>query len=304
MSSKILLFGKSGQVGGSLFDVFRVRENLCSPDRIACDFRKIAELRSTIREMKPDIIVNAAAYTSVDKAEMEENVCFQINAEAPGVIAEEAKRIGALLIHYSTAYVFDGSKSGAYVESDEPNALNVYGRSKLSGEGAIVAAGGRFIILRLNWVYSRLRRNFATDILRAAIEKQELAVVDDQVGAPTPAALVANVTSRLVDELNADTPDRGGSDRFGVYHLAPSGRVSRYAFAVDLVRRLRRSNAAARLHEDGIVAVSSKQFPALAARPANTAMDCGKIRKQFSVQLPDWKDGLTDFFEDLEGRGA
>lgn len=302
MRTKILLLGGSGQVGRALQSAWSERQDVYSPDRNVCNLGKIADLRSTIREVNPEIVVNAAAYTNVDKAETEQNLCSQINTEAPAVIAEEAKRTGKLFIHFSTAYVFDGRKGEAYVESDAPNALNVYGRSKLNGERAVMAAEGRSIVLRLNWVYSRFGRNFATDILRLASERPELSVVDDQIGAPTSAELVASVTSHLVDKLSVDS--REDANLFGIYHLAPRGRVSRHGFAVDLVQRLRRRNPLVPLHEDRIVAVSSGHFSAPALRPANAEMNCRKICERFDVELPDWKASLDGLLEGLKGRGT
>jgi len=228
-----------------------------------------------VREAKPQIIVNAAAYTAVDHAESEPELAMQINGIAPGILADEAKRLGALLVHYSTDYVFDGEKTTPYVEDDPPNPLNVYGRTKLAGERAIQAAGGRHLILRTSWVYGARGKNFLLTILRLAGERKELRVVNDQRGAPTSCRAIADATAKVLRGMDGVA----GCD--GIFHLSAAGDATWSDFAAAIIAR---AGLATR-----IVPIVSAEYPTVARRPRNSLLDNSKVRAKFAVSLPDWR---------------
>ncbi len=290
----ILLLGKSGQIGSVLQVRLADRGIIFAPDRKACDLANVDQLRDVIRGVQPNIIINAAAYTAVDKAEEDAEGCFSANAIAPGVIAEEAEALGARLIHYSTDYVFDGAKKAAYTEEDIPSPLNVYGRAKLAGDRAIFAATDNHTIVRVGWVYGLAGHNFAKTILRLAAERDELRIVDDQVGAPTSAEFIAEVTTRIVDCCGHDA----GKGR-GVFNLAPSGRVSWHGYAVELIREAKRRGWPLRVEEDMIIPITSEQYRTVAARPKNSLLDTRKIRQAFDLDLPAWQVHLKQFMVEL-----
>lgn len=294
--SRILLLGKSGQVGSALQVRLAGRGEVFAPDREACDLANVDQLRDVMRGVQPNIIINAAAYTAVDKAEEDAEGCFSANAIAPGVIAEEAEALGARLIHYSTDYVFDGAKETAYLENDMPSPLNVYGRSKLAGDRAISAATDNHTIVRVGWVYGLAGHNFAKTILRLAAERDELRIVDDQVGAPTSAEFIADVTARIVDCCGHDA----GKGR-GVFNLAPSGRVSWHGYAVELIREAKRHGWSLRVEEDKVIPIASAQYRTAAARPKNSLLDTRKIRKTFDLDIPAWQVHLKQFIAELGG---
>lgn len=291
---RILLFGASGQLGWALQPRLSLRGELIAPGRSACDLRDADALRAAIRAASPDLIVSAAAYTAVDRAESERDTCFRVNAEAPRVIAEEAARAGARLIHYSTDYVYDGAKAGAYAESDAPHPLSVYGASKLAGDEAVLAAGARALILRVSWVYGPVGSNFARTMLRLAAERDELSVVDDQIGAPTSTALIAEVTARWIDRWQDDGEDGGKEGGSGVYHLAPRGSTSWHGYAVELIgeaaRRGLRLKAAGRIRP-----IAARDYPTAAVRPANSVLDTAKLCAALPIRLPDWRDDVRRF---------
>lgn len=279
---RILLTGRDGQVGwelnralaplGEVIACGRAELDLAVPDRIA----------SVVRQARPQLIVNAAAYTAVDKAESEPGLAHAANARAPGVLAEEAKRAGALLIHYSTDYVFDGKKETPYVEDDEPNPLNEYGRSKLAGENAIRNIDGRYLILRTSWVYAARGRNFLLAIRRLLREKDELRVVADQIGAPTSAGALAAATAALLRALG---PKTLGEAR-GTYHVTSAGHTSWHGFASEIAR-LERAPRPPRL-----VPIPSSEYPLPARRPKNSRLSNEKLQRQFGVVLPSWQTCL------------
>lgn len=296
MSPTILIIGKSGQVGAALHQCFTERDGVYALDRSACDLADVDQLRSVIRQIQPDIIINAAAYTAVDRAETDEDACYRINAIAPGVIAEEANQIGAWLIHYSTDYVFDGDKAAAYLEDDEPRPLNVYGRTKLAGDMAILAAGGSHTILRVSWVYGLTGQNFAKTILRLAAERDELRIVADQIGAPTSAELIADVTSRIVNlyaERNKLGTDSG--ELSGIFNLAPASHVSWHGYAVELIKESVRQGHRLRTAADRIIPIPSQDYAAVAPRPKNSLLDTRKIRRLLSIDFPDWQEDVRRF---------
>jgi dTDP-4-dehydrorhamnose reductase len=272
---RILLTGRNGQVGWEVQKALAPLGELTALGRAELDLSDAGRLREAVREANPDVIVNAAAYTAVDKAESEREAAFAVNATAPGILAEEAKRNGALLVHYSTDYVFDGAKPVPYVEEDEPNPINVYGASKLAGERAIAGSGCRYLILRTSWVYGPRGSNFLLTILRVARERPELPVVDDQIGAPTSSRAIARATAQVL---------RPGAH--GTYHLSAAGQVSWCGFARAILARAGVATA--------VVPIRSADYPAAARRPRNSRLDCSRLRETFGVALAPWEAGLAE----------
>jgi len=292
---RILLLGVTGQVGQALHPHLAALGDVAAHGRTTCDLGDPAQLRDVIRNSRPNLIVNAAAYTAVDRAETDADLCRRVNAEAPQVLAEEARRAGAWLIHYSTDYVFDGKKASAYLEDDTPAPLNVYGRTKLAGDLAIAACAQDYTILRVSWVYSPSGRNFANTILNLASTRHELKIVADQFGAPTPADLIATTTSALV-ERHIMRGDSGSTELArGVFNLAPSGRTSWHQYAVELVREAKRQGRALTLPEDKIIPITTAEYPTPAERPKNSSLDTAKIRHLLGADLPPWQVFLHDF---------
>jgi dTDP-4-dehydrorhamnose reductase len=272
---RILLTGRNGQVGWELQKTLAPLGELTALGRAELDLRDAARIGEAVRAANPDVIVNAAAYTAVDKAESEGDLAFAVNAVAPGILAEEAKRSAALLVHYSTDYVFDGSKPTPYVEDDAPNPLNVYGASKLAGERAIAASGCRHLILRTSWVYGPRGSNFLLTILRVARERPELRVVDDQIGAPTSSRAIAHATAQVL---------RPGAH--GTYHLSAAGQVSWCGFARAILARAGVATP--------VVPIRSEDYPTAAKRPRNSRLDCSRLRETFGVALAPWEAGLAE----------
>jgi len=288
----ILLIGKTGQVGWELQSSLAPLGRLIALDRTQLDLTRSPSIRKAIRSASPEIIVNAAGYTAVDKAETEPDLAMQVNATAPGVMAEEAARLGALLVHYSTDYVFDGTLSRPYVEEDEPNPLNVYGKTKLAGERAIAASGCAHFIFRASWIYSNRCTNFVLTMLRLARERKELAVVDDQIGSPSWARDLAQSTAALLRAAKRAT------DESGIYHLSAGGYASRYDFAAKIVETARLLSS----EKTGWATVrptTTAQYPLPAKRPLNAATDKSRIRRVFGIEMPAWETQLRSFFADL-----
>lgn len=269
----VLLTGATGQVGSQLAALY-ADELLVATDRSSLDLTCLDAIRSTVRSVKPRLILNAAAYTAVDRAESEPEKAMQTNAFAPGVLAEEARRLGALLVHFSTDYVFDGKKVGGYREDDATAPLNVYGRSKLAGEQAISASGCRHLIIRTSWVYGPHGRNFLLAILSAVRRGQPLRVVNDQHGAPTSSREIAAATRRI-EQIGAE----------GTFHVSSGGVTTWHGFATEIVSR-------AKLDVE-VVPISTAEYPTLARRPRNSVLDNGKVRK-LGIALPDWRAQLQD----------
>ena len=285
----ILLTGKTGQVGWELQRVLAPVGRIIALDRTQMNLIDPDSIRKAIRDASPDIIVNAAGYTAVDKAETEPDLAMQVNATGPGVMAEEAGRIGALLVHYSTDYVFDGTSAAPYVEDDEPNPLNVYGKSKLEGERAIAASGCAHLILRASWIYSNRGTNFVLTILRLARERQELAVVDDQIGSPTWARALAESTAELLARANIPEMESG------VYHLSANGYTSRFDFALAVLQNatsLSNGNVAWAVPRS----VGTIQYPLPARRPLYAATSKDKIKRVFGIEMSDWRLQLGAYF--------
>jgi len=290
---KILLLGKAGQVGWELQRALAPLGELVALDRQGdpahgwCgDLSQLAALADTVRRLRPRIIVNAAAYTAVDKAEGEPTLAQQINADAPGALAREAAAVGAWLVHYSTDYVFDGSGDAPRSEDAPTAPLNTYGRSKLDGEHAIRAAGGQHLILRTSWVHGPRGSNFVRSMLRLAGEREHLTVVDDQVGAPTGAELIADVTAHLLRAVP------GMGDAGGTYHLAAAGETSWCEYARFVVDRAAVLGARLAVGPEGISSIPSSAYPTPARRPLNSRLDTRRLRERFGLHLPDWRAGV------------
>jgi len=293
---KILLTGKQGQVGFELQRALAPLGDVYAVDYAECDLADAAAIRALVRSCNPDLIVNPAAYTAVDKAESEPELAHAINAVAPGVLGEEAAKRGAWVVHYSTDYVFDGGKSGAYTEDDVTNPQSVYGRTKLEGEIALQHSGARHLIFRTSWVVGAHGGNFAKTILRLAGERDRLNVVADQYGAPTSAALLADVTAQLVRQKQ-----REGGDPFpfGLYHLVAGGETSWYDYARLVVSEALAAGKSLKLSPDAIQAISSSEYPSPAKRPANSRLDTSRLRSTFGVELPDWQRGVRYILQQI-----
>lgn len=288
---KILVTGKNGQVGWELQRTLAPLGQVIALDAEDMDLSDADAIRRKVREIAPHIIVNPAAHTAVDKAEAEPDLAMAINGTASGVLAEEAKKLDALLIHYSTDYVFDGTKASPYVESDSPNPQSVYGKTKLAGEQAIQAVGGKHLILRTSWVYGVHGGNFVKTILRLAKERSELRIVADQYGAPTWARLLAESTAQIMGKYS--------EDKSGVYHLTSSGRTNWHEFAEEIVRLARQYDDALKDKPLTIHPIATNEYPVPAKRPANSSLSTEKIRKTFSVELPQWEKDLAECVRQL-----
>ena len=282
---RILISGQQGQVSQALQQRLQNMGELIVLGRDQLDLSQPESIRPVVRDIKPDLIINAAAHTAVDQAESEPDLAFAINATAPGVFAEEAAALGIPLIHYSTDYVFDGSKDGAWVESDAPNPLGVYGSSKLAGERAIAAAGGQHLILRTSWVYSLTGRNFLLTMQRLLQEREKLSIVADQIGAPTWAGTIAASTHNLIERWRDGAPGA-----WGVYHLTASGETSWFGFAEAIGQQLIKSGKPCAALEP----IASSAYPTPAARPLNSRLDCSLLQREWGVSQPDWHDALLE----------
>ncbi|MBL8063919.1 MAG: dTDP-4-dehydrorhamnose reductase [Anaerolineales bacterium] len=281
---KILLLGNTGQLGWELHRCLLPLGNVHAFDYPDINLAQPESLRSLIRSIAPNVIVNAAAYTAVDKAETEHDSNFAINAESPGVMAEEAKSIGSIVVHYSTDYVFDGTKGSLYEESDIANPLNAYGQSKLAGEKALQAVDGNYLILRTAWVYSNRRDSFVSKVLQWSRQNEVLKVVDDQVSNPTWARMLAEVTGLLLARGTEYIKDHKG-----LYHLAGSGYASRLDWAREI---LKLDNNPQEQKTRETMPASTKDFPTPATRPLFSALDCSKFEQSFNIRLPSWKLAL------------
>lgn len=287
----ILLLGKDGQVGWQLQRSLAPHGPVVACGRDQCDLSDPARICSVIREIRPSVIVNASAYTAVDKAETESELAWRVNAEAPRILAEEAASLGALVIHYSTDYVFDGSKGSPYREDDPTGPLSVYGRTKLEGEEGIRAAGGKSLIFRTSWVFGARGNNFVKTILRLARDRESLNVVADQIGSPTPAAMIATVTGIVLAMLRRGELLKAGENR--LYHLAAARPVSWCDFARTIVGLAGQAPGfSLRLKPEAIHPISTSEYPTAARRPANSRLDCTRLEDDFGLQMPDWQPYL------------
>ena len=292
----ILLIGKNGQVGWELARTLAPLGRLTALGSRELDLTDAEAIRQTVRHLGPDLIVNAAAYTAVDRAQQERETAFAINAEAPRVLAEEARHCDAALVHYSTDYVFDGVKGAPYQEIDLPRPINVYGESKLAGERAIEAAGVPHLILRTSWVYGLRGRNFLLTILRLAREQDRLRVVDDQIGAPTWSRAIAEATTAILAQAHAHGGIRALlQDKGGLCHLSAGGQTSWWGFARTIVE-----TAPGLARRPPVEPIPSAQYPLPAPRPAYSVLDNGHLARSFGIALPEWGTLLTLCLKDLE----
>lgn len=283
--SRILLIGKTGQVGHELERVLSPIHEVIAPDRTQFDLTRADSIRRVIADARPTVIINAAGFTHVDAAEKEADLALQLNGVAPGIIAECAKKMGALFVHYSTVFVFDGVKNTPYLETDVANPLNAYGRSKLAGDEAIVSCAGRHIILRVNWVYSGRRSNFVLTMLKLAREKATIKIVKDQVGSPTSATAYAQAMAAMLNHGEA-LRDLGG-----LYNLAAIGQCTRLEWAQAIIDFAKAYSGT----RDGwaqLLPTTTAEFPLLATRPLRTVTDCGRIKRAMGIELPSWSAQL------------
>ena len=294
---KILLLGKNGQVGWELQRSLAPLGELVAPGRddagLCGDLSNLDGLARTVQTVQPDVIVNAAAHTAVDRAESEPELAHTLNALAPGVLAREATKIGALLVHYSTDYVFDGSGSRPWAEADTPAPLSVYGRTKLEGERLIQAACPQHLIFRTSWVYAARGTNFAKTMLRLAQERERLTVIDDQFGAPTGAELIADVTAHAIRQCLRQPHDAG------LYHLAAGGETSWHGYANQLLACAQLMHSAIKIKATEVVAVPSSAFTTAARRPLNSRLDTTKLQHRFGLTLPRWEQGVGRMMGEL-----
>jgi dTDP-4-dehydrorhamnose reductase len=280
----ILLFGANGQLGTKLKDLLSSKGALRAVGSDDLDLRDLSVLRAFIREVRPDLIVNAAAYTAVDAAEIDAESARLVNAEAPRIMAECAKDRHALLVHYSTDYVFDGSAREPYTETSPTSPLGVYGTSKLAGELAIASSGATYLTLRTAWLYSNRGKNFLNTMLRLATERNELRVVNDQVGCPTYADLIAEATVTMLDGLYANGAVR--HERCGLYHAACAGQTSWHGFATKIIEYAGYANRVR------VTPITTSEYPTPAQRPAYSVLSSEKLARVFGIRLPDWETGL------------
>lgn len=301
---KILLTGVNGQVGHALKTLFIQKTELSQYEVIALsrehlDLSKTHDIKRIVREIKPDLIINPAAYTAVDKAESEPELAHAINAIAPQLLAEEAARLNAALIHFSTDYVYDGSKASAYVETDAINPVSVYGQSKLAGEEAIRQVALPHLILRTSWVYGAYGKNFLKTILRLAAEREALRIVGDQVGAPTSSASIANGVVQLLENWQVNKENQSG-----VYHFTNAGKTSWHGFACEIINEYNQLETEknwptlkSKIH--AVTAISTVDYPTPATRPANSRLDNTKLKQTFGIALPSWQQGLQQVIQTL-----
>jgi dTDP-4-dehydrorhamnose reductase len=304
---KLLLTGKNGQVGYELASALRdTQHQVLAVGSADCNFAKPVDIRELIQSTKPDVVINPAAYTAVDRAESEPDLAHAINTQAPEIMAAELKKTGGLLIHFSTDYVFDGTKSTPYTELDKPNPQSVYGQTKLQGEQAIAASGMNHIILRTGWVFGAHGNNFLKTMLRLAAAREELRVVNDQFGAPTSArflaATVAKIVERVESNKQAAQAEVDHNPMFGLYHCSCAGRTSWFDYAKFAIDLARSRVAEFKLKPDSLIAIPASQYPTPAARPANSVLDNTKLEQTFGIQRPDWQAEVQDTVKTLNSR--
>ena len=307
MKPRILLTGKNGQVGFELHRLLLALGQVVAPDRYALDLLDANSIRRTVRDVRPQLIVNAAAYTAVDAAETDQVNAHAINAEAPAILAEEAKKIGAALVHYSTDYVFDGSKKAPYEETDTTNPINVYGKTKLAGEQAVRSSGVPHLIFRTAWVYATRGRNFLLTILRLATEREELKVVCDQIGAPTCAADIAAATTKILADIYSQNNEAPAFSKvMGTYHMTAAGQTTWYDFAKAIrdeashVSQSRSWFAAATqgrpLLARRIIPILASEYGSRTRRPAYSVLSNSRLAQTFDMALPVWRTQLQQCF--------
>ena len=285
MTPRLLVIGKIGQVGWELRRTLAPLGSLVCVDFPEIDLTDPDSIRKWVRETSPSVVINAAAYTAVDKAETESDRCNKINGVAPSILAEEAKKIGALLVHYSTDYVYDGSKSEPYLETDSPNPLSAYGHSKFAGDQAIIASGVPHLIFRLCWVYGARGQNFMLTIMRLAREREKLRIVSDQFGCPTWSRMIAETTALALKQVLATASP---AQFTGIYHLAASGHTNWHGFASSIVDLMPTDQKKCKQVEP----ITTAEYPLPARRPAYSVLSCEKLKRTFGLQLPSWDESL------------
>lgn len=295
---KILLLGKNGQVGWELQRALSPVGELHACDRSEANLDDPESLRQLVRDYAPDIIVNAAAYTAVDKAETDLESAARINTLSLAVLAEETKRLNGLLVHYSTDYVFDGTKEGFYQENDPTAPLSIYGKTKRAGEVAIAVSGCRHLIFRTSWVFASRGGNFAKTMLRLASERDSLNVVADQFGAPTSAELIADVTALTIYRLQHDTALAASAS--GIYHLVAAGETSWHGYAQFVISEAIRLGAPLKVQPNQVNPIPASAYPVPAARPQNSRLDTTKLRERFDIQLPNWQYHVQRLVRELQ----
>ena len=300
---KILLFGKNGQVGSALAPVLAARGEVIALGRdslggLSGDLSEPRRIVETIRRVTPDLVVNAAAYTTVDRAEEESTLAHTINAEAPTAMARACRESGALLVHYSTDYVFGGGGTRPWREDDPVAPVNAYGRAKLAGEEGVIASGCRQLIFRTSWVYSAGGNNFLKTMLRLSAERDKLQVIDDQWGAPTGATLIAEVTAKAIDVAS------GSAAMHGIYHLAPAGETTWYRYARFLIQRARNVGWPVIVSPDDIVPIGTEAFSTPAKRPLNSRLDCHRLEQSLGMRMPDWREGVAAVVDEIAATTA
>lgn len=292
---KILLTGYNGQVGFELRRTLALLGEVVAVDQADCDLADANAIRALVRSVQPKVIVNPAAYTAVDKAETESELARAINTQAPGVLGEEAAKLDALVVHYSTDYVFDGTAGRAYVEEDATAPLSIYGLTKRDGETALAAATERHLIMRTSWVVGAHGANFAKTMLRLAAERPSLRVVADQWGAPTSAALLADVTAHLIRQwqrVRGDFP-------YGLYHCTASGETNWHDYAQFVLAAAGKAGRTLKASPDKIEAITTADYPAPAKRPINSRLDCAHLKQTFGLELPPWQRGLSHILQQI-----
>jgi dTDP-4-dehydrorhamnose reductase len=294
---RLVVLGPRGQVGWELLRALQPLGQVIAADRRQADLADPDHLIAQIAALKPDVLVNAAAWTAVDAAEQQAAQALRVNGTAPGLLARAARACGALLIHYSSDYVFDGSGSRPWRESDDCAPINLYGRSKLLGEQAIAQAGGDWLILRTSWVYASRGGNFVRTMLRLGSERDSLRIVADQIGAPTPARLIAETTAHLIRQSMAERQEV----RFkpGLFHLSATGETSWHGFAQEIFARWRELAPDQPLKVTELRPIASADYPTPAQRPLNSRLSCDALAERFDVALPDWRSGLTLVLDEL-----
>jgi dTDP-4-dehydrorhamnose reductase len=294
---RILVTGRNGQVGWELARTLSALGEVIACDRERADLSEPQTLKAVVAAIKPDVLVNAAAYTAVDKAQEDQASADTVNAQAVGVLAEAARSAGALFVHYSTEYVFDGAKSGPYIETDAVNPLNVYGRTKLDGERAVAAAGGDWLVFRTSWVYGPRGRNFMRTMLRLAAQRDALSVVSDQIGAPTSARAIAQWTAHAVRQAMAERAN--GAFDSGLFHLTASGQTSWHGFATRIIEAARVALGDEAILTRRIEPIASSQYPTPARRPANSLLDNTAFERRFGLWRQPWDAALEGVLDDV-----